>query len=389
MRLGVITPGFSRDDTDWCIPAVATLVQGLARQHELSVFALRYPRRRGPYRAFGAAVRPFAWGTTGAPWRPFLIAAALARIVAEGRRRRLEALHAFWADEPGYLAVLAGRLLGIPAVVSVAGGELVALPDIGYGTQLSATGRWLVRRALRRATRVAVGSRSLAAMVEPHVRAGRLVRLPLGVDAGRFSPPRAAAPDPATLTGGLRLLHVGSLVPVKDQASLLRAVALVAGHVPEIHLHVVGSGPLRPALEGLARQLGLGGKVTFHGEVRHDLLPAYYRAAHLCLVTSRFESQGMVALEAAACGRPTIGTAVGMLPEIAPDGGTVPVGDVAGLARTAVALLGDPERLERLGARCRATVRQRYALPGTVARLAELYAEAGVARGSARRGTGS
>jgi glycosyltransferase involved in cell wall biosynthesis len=385
-RLGVITPGFSADDTDWCIPALAHLVRGLTEQHQVYVFALRYPPSRREYDAFGARVRPFAWGTAGAVRRPFLLARALLRIVTEGRRRRFDVLHAFWADESGYLAVLAGRLLAIPTVVSVLGGELVGFPDIGYGTQLGHAGRWLVRHALNGATRVTVGSRFLEEIARPCVHGGRMRRVPIGVDPPRFSPLADTRVEPVRLAGGFRLLHVGSLVPVKDQGSLLRAFALVAEQAPQAHLHIVGSGPLRAELERLAADLGLADRVTFHGEVRHERLSAYYRAADVCLLSSRFESQGMVVLEAAACGRLTVGTAVGVLPEIAPAACTVPVGQVAGLARSIFTLLRDPTALRRYSDECQAAVRFRYSLQGTLVQLGDLYRESRARRRAAAPG---
>ncbi len=376
MRIGLIVPGFSASDEDWGIPALAHLVRALAERRPVDVFALRHPPTRRGYSAFGARVHPLAWGRAGSLRRPLLLAPALLRIVAEGRRSRFAALHAFWADEPGYLAVLAARILGVPAVVSLAGGERVGLPDIGYGTQLGRAGRWLVRRSLRRATRVTVGSRFLAGIARPYVEDGRLLRVPLGVEPR--PPGTGAGAEPVRLAGHLRLLHVGSLVPVKDQALLLRAVARVAEDVPDVHLHVVGRGPLRGELERLAGELGLDGRVTFHGEVRHDRLAAYYAAADLCLLTSRFESQGMVVLEAAACGRCTVGTAVGVLPEIAPDGCAVRVGDLARIARMVVGLLRDPATLARQGEACRATVERRFSLDETLTRFTELYGAHGV-----------
>lgn len=374
MKIGLILPGFSADETDWCIPVVLNLVRELAREHAVHVFTLRYPHRHGTYRVYGAAVHAFGGALTAGLGRFPLLGKALAAIVREGRRRPFDVLHGLWADEPGFLAVVAGRLLGAPAVVSLLGGELVGFPDIGYGVQLSPVGRWLVHIALRGAARVTVGSTYLQRLAQPHVLPDRLELLPLGVDTRLFHPaPQPVNPTPL-VKGERKLLHVASLVPVKDQATLLRALARVVPHVPGVHLHIVGEGPLRRELQHQAGALGVREHVTFHGAVLHDCLPNWYRAADVCVLSSRFESQGMVALEAAACARPTVGTAVGLLPDLMPAPWTVPVGDDRALAEVLCRVLRNPQERTTLGQACLEAVRARYSVQETTRRLRELYA---------------
>ncbi len=375
MRIGLLAPGFSADSSDWGIPALAHLVRALSEHHEVRVFALRHPSAGGAYEAFGARVLPFAWGTRAGAVRPLLLATGVRRILREGRRRPFDLLHAFWGDEAGYLAVEAARRLGIPSVVTLMGGELVAFRDIRYGTQLSRVGRWLVRRSLARADRVTVGSAFKEAMVRPLVAGGRLRRLPVGVNTALFGPAAAPGEPALPLAGRFRLLHVASLVPVKDQETLLRALALAAPAEPDLHLHVVGGGPLRAVLERRAGALGVSGLVTFHGAVPHPALPAYYRACHVCVQSSRFESQSLATLEAGACGRGSIGTAVGFLPELDSAARTVAVGDAAALAGTIVELAREPDQAARMGDRCRAAVAASYTLSSTVAGLGRLYDE--------------
>ena len=372
MRLALLTPGFSADERDWCIPALTGLVRELARLHEVELFALRYPHRRGSYVAFSARVHALGAARTGTFGRLALLARAFARVRRENAHAPFDLVHGLWADEAGFLATAAGRALGIPAVVSLLGGELVGLPSLGYGTALSFAGRTLVRRALRRADVVTVGSREMESLASPHVPAGRLQRLPLGVDTSLFHP----GGDGGTamhLAGAPCMLHVASLVPVKDQVTLLRALRRVVAAMPAACLHVVGDGPLRHDLERLAADLGVEPHLTFHGAVAHDRLPAYYRACDLAVLSSRFESQSMVALEAAACGRTTVGTAVGLLPELVGTELTVPVGDVEALAAAVLTLARDPAHRAALGGASRAAVESRYTLSGSVRELTALY----------------
>jgi glycosyltransferase involved in cell wall biosynthesis len=371
VRIAFLTPGFSRDEADGCIPVVRDLVRTMARSHEVHVFALRYPYRRDRYLLDGAVVDALGGARRTGLRRLAFLRWAWAFILRQARRWRPDVFHAFWADEPGFLAVAVGRRLGIPTVVSVMGGELVALPDIGYGGQLSRLNRWLVRVALRGAARVTVGSWAVYRRAEDWVPTGRLERLSLGVDTQRFHP--YAGPSSPWTEGGIHLLQVASLVPVKDPTTALRAMAIVVGRRPDVHFHVVGDGPLREALRRLARDLGIEPHVTFHGFVPRDRLPAYYRAAHLCVLSSRYESQGMVTLEAAACARTTVGTAVGLIPDLEPATRAVPVGDPEALAEALTDVLRDPDIPKALGRACLQAVAAGYTLTHTVAHWEALY----------------
>ena len=312
LKIGLVMPGFSADESNWAIPVLLNNVRKLAEQHEVHVFALRYPSEQHTYTVYGATIHAFGWGTRAGLRRVGLLAQAIKSITAESRRAPFDVLHGLWADEPGFAAVVAGRWLRVPVIVSLMGGEMVSMPQIGYGHQLSRSARWMIGRSLRLADQVTTGSTSLAALTTS-VTGSQPIVAPLGVDTAHFSPGKSDI-----LAGGFRLLNVASLIPIKNQALLLRALVEVRRHVLDVHLHIVGGGPLRSELERLAHSLNMAEAVTFHGEISHDRLPAYYRAADLCLLTSHYESQSMVALEAAACERVTIGTEVGVLPELVP-----------------------------------------------------------------------
>jgi glycosyltransferase involved in cell wall biosynthesis len=211
------------------------------------------------------------------------------------------------------------------------------MPDIQYGGRLSRVNRILSAVALKRADRVTAGSGQAAALANRIRESSRRAwggrpaaeRLVWGVDPSLF---RAVGPA-RDLSGAKRVLHIGSLVPIKDQETLLRAMARV--HVGKrcVHLHVVGDGPLRARLVEEADRLGLGGSVEFHGPVERSELGAYYRSADVVVISSRHEAQSAVVLEAGLCGTPVVGTAVGLIADLAPHGAVaVPVGDHVALA---------------------------------------------------------
>jgi glycosyltransferase involved in cell wall biosynthesis len=355
VNVGLIVPGFSADDSDWCIPALRHLARTLARTDRLRVIALRYPYTSGRYAVDGVEVVSLGGAlshgvATAALWRD-----ALALLRAEHRRERFDVLHAFWATESGFLTAFAGRLLRVRTLVSLAGGELVALRDIGYGDQRLAVERLKVAAALRLSSAISAGSRLLAERAERHVR--RRVHLaPLGVDTNLFAPQES---QPSA-----RLLHVGTLTSVKDHLTLLRAFQELRSRRTELTLQIVGDGPLRPHLEELARELGVDRYVCFRGDVAHTELPDIYRGADVFVLSSRHEAQGMVALEAAACGIPVAGTHVGILPEITPH--TAPARDARALADAIAAALSEGEACGR--------VRAEYSLEACTNRFRQLYA---------------
>jgi len=369
MKLCLVTPGFSASEDDWCIPALHHLVRRLAADHEVTVIALRHPPRRDEYRFFGARVLPFAAGTRTGVWRAVVLLRALAAVGREHRRSPFDVIHGLWADEAGFVAATAGRRLGIRSVVSVMGGELVGFPDIGYGVQLGRTGHWLVRRSLARANRITVGSTALVDAVHRQDPSLEPVVAPLGVDTTLFRAEGECAP----LAGDPCLLQVGSLVPVKDQRLTLMAFARVVEHNRGAHLHFVGDGSLRQKLATRVRALDLGERVHFHGHVPHNELPLLYRVADLHVVSSRFESQGMAVLEAAACGTGTVGTDVGILPDLGLAAVTSPVNDPGALAAVLLERLERRSRVCELGDAASELVRRELDLESCMARLVAAY----------------
>jgi glycosyltransferase involved in cell wall biosynthesis len=346
LRVGLITPGFSAAEADWCIPAQLDLVRALAARHDVRVFALRYPHTRRGYSVYAARVTPFGAAQSRGVGRLAMLVRVLARLRREHRREPFDVLHALWAHEPGALAAWAGRSLNVPVVTALLGGELADLPAADYGGARSPVTRRLTAFALRRAARVTVGSRFLGDMAEhAGVWDARFSVWPLGVETRRFHPRVAQDGRGPTLDGRPALLHVATLIPVKGQATLLRAFARLHADRPGARLHIAGDGPLQAALEMLARALGVADAVRFHGALRHDALPAVYRQADAFVLSSLFESQCLAALEALACGCRVAGTAVGVMPVIAPAACLAPPEDDAALAAAvARALDGPPPR---------------------------------------------
>src|SRR5690606_1200441 len=151
----------------------------------------------------------------------------------------------------------------------------------------------------------------------------RVCTLPPGINLERFQPADASeARKQLGLPDAPTVLFVGRIDPIKDIDTLIEAVALLhRQNAPELrpYLLIVG-GELdddgRPTgalarVEQRARELGIADAVRYLGSRPQEDLPQIYAAASVCAVSSRYESFGLVAVEAMACGTPVVATRVG------------------------------------------------------------------------------
>lgn len=347
MRLALVVPGgVDRSGTQRVIPALLSLIERLAARHETHVFALSQESRPGDWTLCGAAIHNLGLAARSLWPGEALFAAGRRLLGGLATHGPFDVVHAFWANNPGFLATRAARALGIPSVVSLAGGELAALSDIGYGGHLHLRERIKTRRALRRAARVTAASGPMCEAARAH--GVEAVRIPLGVPRQRFAEPLPRDASP-------RLLLVGSLNRVKDVPTALRAFRRVVDARPAAHLDVVGEDVLGGETAREASALGLARHTTFHGFLPADALLPFYRRADLLVHSARHEAGPLVVLEAAACGVPTAGTGVGHLRDLAPGAAlAVPVGDDAALAAGILELLEDDSRRRVMGEAARA-----------------------------------
>ncbi|HEX8229171.1 MAG TPA: glycosyltransferase [Chloroflexia bacterium] len=395
MKLAVVIPGFQADQTDWCIPAFTNLARQLSLRNEVHVYALRYPHRRADYSIGTVRVHALGGGQIlgrrilgirlGKLWSDTLRSISVEHGVAP-----FDAVVGVWATESGWLATQVGKTLGVPSLVHLAGGELVYLPSIRYGYLGRGLDGVLLNHTLALADRLTAPSRQMLnlLMSEFPGTEQKAVRWPLGVDTTLFKVPnRPRRKESNSFT----FVCVGSLIPVKYQAWVIRSLADLRRRRPDINasLTLVGDGPLLPHLKRLAGQSHLRGYVTFRGSVRHDELVWEYARASAFVLGSWHEAQCMAALEAMSCGLRWIGPPVGALADIAADaepsgarsGVLVAERSIYTLSRAMELLASLPEREhETWSANAAATVRRNYdlstqtaRLEGLLARLTQLY----------------
>ncbi|WP_342627023.1 glycosyltransferase [Nguyenibacter vanlangensis] len=197
----------------------------------------------------------------------------------------------------------------------------------------------------------------------------------IGVDCAAIRP---RAPDQETPT----ILHVARLVELKGTTYLLRAFARLAPRHGRARLAIIGDGPLKGRLMEQAAALGIADRVSFLGPQPHDVVLAHMRRAAMLVVpsletaTGRVEGLGMVALEAAATGVPSIGARVGGIPETIDEGRSgliVPPRDAEALAAAIETVLADAGRRAAMGRHARAFVADRFDLHRQTRLLEDWY----------------
>ena len=224
------------------------------------------------------------------------------------------------------------------------------------------------KKVLQRADRIIVATEAEKAQLQwlykADVRKARVI--PPGVDVSHFYPiPMDEAKLYVGVPQNLRMiLFVGRIEPLKGVDTLIRAVSCLefqqAGIGP-VYLAIIGGEPdantedmtdEMTRLQKLCDELAVGQTVIFLGKRAQDSLPYYYSAAEVLVMPSFYESFGMVALEAMACGTPVIASQVGGLAYLVKDGETgfhVPEGDPSVLCDKLTLLLGDENMRKTMG----------------------------------------
>lgn len=231
-------------------------------------------------------------------------------------------------------AAALARLRGVPLIVNYRGGE---------AESFLARSDWAVRPVVRRAAALIVPSEFLREVFGRLGMAATIV--PNIVDLARFRP----AAD-----GSARQAHLvvaRNLEPIYDNATAIRAFAIVRGEFPSARMTIAGEGPLREPLERLAVELGVADAVRFCGRVANADMPALYASAGVCLNPSLADNMPISVLESLASGVPVVSTRVGGVPYLVEDERTallVEPGDARAMAQAVLRLLREPALAGRL-----------------------------------------
>jgi len=204
-----------------------------------------------------------------------------------------------------------------------------------------------------------------------------------GVDSTSFSPGGANARVEARVGDAPVVLCVSRLVPIKNVALFVDAMAVVHRARPDARGIIVGEGPLEQTLRQQAAALGLERVLNFAGYVDQPDLPPWYRAADVFVLSSDFDNSPNVVLEAMATGLPVVGTDVGGVADFveAPAGGAlVPKGDAAAMGTEILALLNDEAGRRQAGGFNRERATKKFSWRTSAEQLLAAYERAMAAR---------
>jgi glycosyltransferase involved in cell wall biosynthesis len=314
-------------------PMLQTIVNSLANKSDVVVYSLAAPSEGYIPERFIFRTPPSSAHSALLRWLSLI-----RMLVRDHRQTKFELLFAFWGYPAGLLTVIIGKFLRVPSAVYVLGADAAGIKAINFGIMhhffRGRTARWAYRNAdllLGISEYQADQLRKFGVRRNIHV-------LPWGADPQLY--PFESKPRKDTL----HCIHVGHSTRVKDQATLLRAFALIAKQTPA-RLRIIGHDDgIQPELKKLCRELVIDTQVEFIPMVPYAEMPSYYRWADIMLHTSLSEGQSMALTEAAASGILMAGTPVGLLYDLGEACSVhVDFGDYRALAKRVLELLQRPE----------------------------------------------
>ena len=342
MRIALFTDTYL-PTVDGVVTSVLTTRRQLeAHGHEVVVFAPEDPHRRGMREAGTVYVRAKEFHH----YPGYRLAMFPGHEVELVKDLGIDVIHVHGVGFVGIKGLWASWQAKIPRVSTfhtMIHDTLAFYSPFGLNLHLLERGlRFYLKIFLRKTQGVVVPSRAiLEEILALSPRANIADVIPTGEDPDRFRPDLSGSGVRTKwgLNGNDVVLHVGRVAPEKNLPTLIRAFPRVLEANPDTKLLIVGTGPYIEKYYALVRQLGLAGDVIFTGFVPDADLPKYYAAADALAIASKFETQGLVVLEALASGRPVAGANYRAIPEFVRDGTNGALFDPADLRACAGAIV--------------------------------------------------
>lgn len=295
-----------------------------------------------------------------------------ARLVGLHHRQKIDILYS--VDSIGFIAAVAfGRFWRVPTVFNFQASIFSPGRELDYSVWEVALFKFTNRLAACAADRViCVSQEMVRCALYAGAREDKVTLISNLVDLEPFQSIRRAR---GTVPDEPICLYVGALRPVKGLQFLIRALSAVLRWVPRTRLVLVGDGPDREKLVGLAQDLGVLHCLDFVGRLAWiDVLP-YYKQADIFVLPSLSDPKPLVVLEALAAGLPVVGSRVDGIPEMVKDGYNgllVPTKNALALSEALVRLLNDRGLYERCSRNALQTV-QKFSWEKNIRKFITLY----------------
>jgi len=331
----IIPGGIGTGKDNIGVPVLERIVRLLSADFDITVFQL-FPTNKD-YKADGFTIIDVNGANSLVKYLKFFFT-----FRNHHAQKKFQAVHGFWILPSGFLAVMAGKIFAIKSIVSVLGGDAIALPEIKYGQLQSKWYRKFVFWTLRQAdepnalTQYLVNNLARAGLHDVPISV-----IPWGIDTKQFAYRERNRKMP------VQFLHIGNLHPVKGQETLLRAFKIISDKI-EARLTLIGEGALKNQLDKLIGELSLDSKVTILKPVPYEQLAKYYEQSDVLLHTSLSEGQSEVVTEAMSSGLLVCGTKVGLMYDLPGCCVAVEVGDFESLAAEVISVAEDHTRFQKI-----------------------------------------
>ena len=297
-------------------------------------------------------------------------------VTQEHNRERFDVLHAYFLSQAGFVAAYAGKYLNLPSVVSIRGNDIERAP---FDPSRFSHVMFALQHATALTTNASVLINKAKAFIDREI-----VLIPNGVDTELFKPMERnhALAESLGLLGGRVIGFVGELREKKGLTTLLRAYAQVNRN-ESTSLLIIGdvrSGEDKKQFDELRSSIP-NAKINVTGYVSNQDLPSYYSVVDVIVHPSLRDGLPNAVLEAMACEKPVIATAVGGLVDVIQDchnGRSIAVNDVSTLATILQEVLSDNNLQKHLGRSARQTVQSRFTLQNELERNLALYRKLGL-----------
>ncbi len=354
----------------------------LAKRHEVVVLTTHFPSLlREETRNGVRIVRVPVWGRRHLPTATLrsmvtFAPSAFLRGLSLIRQFRPHVINAFFAVPSGLPSVLLGRLFQVPVVLTLVGADMFDPdPTAGIATHRTPGLRTVIRWIIRGATaRVAISNDTRTRAQRHHGAPGDITVIPLGLVPQGLPTAGGEGSERRKRGHPFRFVAIGRLIPRKAHQDLLEAIALLERS--DVHLDLIGDGPLSKRLQETAVRLGIASRVTFHGAVTEERKWELLGAADAFVSSSLTEGFGIVFLEAMYQGLPIVATDNGGQTDFLLSGEhaiLVPPKAPAQLSAALRWMMTDDALRQRLGRTNRAAIKN-FLIDRTVRQYEDLFA---------------